>query len=47
MSMETHIYDLEKENELALDKHIQDGHETTRIWKYKEFPAGVLPKVLL
>ena len=32
---------------MALDKYIQDGPETKRIWKYKEFPAGTLPKVLV
>ena len=47
LSMKTHIYDLEKEKKLALDKYIQDGHETKCIWKYKEFPAGTLPKVLV
>ena len=47
LSMKTHIYDLEKEKKLALDKYIQDGPETKRIWKYKEFPAGTLPKVLV
>ena len=47
LSMNTHIYDLEKERKLALDKYIQDGHETKCIWEYKEFPAGTLPKVLV
>ena len=47
LSMKTHIYDLDKEKKLALDKYIQDGHETKCIWKYKEFPAGTLPKVLV
>ena len=45
LSMKTHIYDLENEKKFALDKYIQDGHETKCIWTYKAYPAGTLPNV--
>ena len=47
LSMNTQVYDLDKDKNMALDRYIQDGHETKCIWKYKDFPVGTLPKVLV
>ena len=47
LTMKTQIYDNKKTKKMTLDKYILDGHETKSIWKYKGFPPGTMPKVLV
>ena len=47
MSMKTHVYDHEKEKKTTLEKYVQDGRETKSVFKYKDFPPGTIPKVMV
>ena len=47
LTMKTHIYDFEKERKVTLEKYLQQYQDTICIYKYKEFPPGDFPKVLV
>ena len=47
LKMKTQIYNLEQHKKMSLEKFIAEGLPTKSVWKYKEFPIGSMPKVLV
>ena len=47
LDMKTAIYDFTRKKKMKLEEYIADGHPTEKIWKYKPFPPGPPPKIMI